>query len=344
MTSLLLPLRRLIVANPMIHKELRGRMRGGRSFVILTVYLGLMALFSVLFYAVLNPDRNQYNYGSGNQDAGRNLLSAMVVFETIMVVFLAPAFTAGVISGERERQTFDLLMTTMLKPRSIVLGKMGAALAYLLLLILAVLPLESLAFMIGGVAPEEIWVPLVVLFCAALLYGSVGIFWSSLMRSTVAATVLTYGTVILVSAGLPFLWVMVSIFASANGNSQAMTQNVPYIYFSGIVLSSNPVLAMGISETLVRVGKPLFFYMETTAAPGTSFPVVQPWLVFCLMAVLFSLFFLAVSIRMLPPVRPGRRRVVPVPPAPAPVYGSLPPLPPAPPPGPPASPADEESG
>jgi ABC-type transport system involved in multi-copper enzyme maturation permease subunit len=302
---------RLTDANPMISKELRSRMRSGRSIAVLTAYVTLLGLFGVLYYWIIYASsryRNPYD-----QQIGRDLLYGIVTFETLLVIFLAPAFTAGVISGERERQTFDLLMTTLLKPREIILGKMGSALAFLLLLILAVAPLESMAFLFGGVAPEEILGSLVVLVCAALLYGSIGIFWSSLMRSTAASTVLSYGTLLLMLAGLPFLWFVIMIIIGANGNGSALSNNVAFIYFSGMLLSTNPLIAMGLSENYLRQGKPLFFFFDTNIVNGQSLPVLHPWFAYCLFAVVVSSIVLWWSIRRLPLVRSQGtfRRVAP---------------------------------
>jgi ABC-2 type transport system permease protein len=305
-SAILTSLGRLARGNPMIDKELRGRMRSGRSMLIFTIYLGLIALFSCLFYWIVSAG-SAANV-SYDQHVGRDLLNGIVAFVTLLVLFLAPAFTAGTISGERERQTFDLLMTTLLKPRSIVLGKMGAALAYLVLLILAVVPLESLAFMIGGVAPEEIAVSLVVLLFTALLYGSIGIFWSSIMRSTIAATVLAYASVLFLLMGLPFLWfVGTTMMATTAGpTGPGFTSSVAYVYFTGIIVSTNPVLAMGFSEAFFRAGKPLFAYVDSGLINGKSILIIQPWLVFCLIALAGSAGLLAFSVRRLPPVRARR--------------------------------------
>ena len=303
MSTLATRLGRWAGANPMISKELRGRMRSGRSIVLLTVYLSLLAMFAFLFYWLIYATAQ--GRGPNDQQVGRDLLNAIVVFETLLVIFLAPAVTAGTISGERERQTFDLLMTTLLKPRAIVLGKMGAALAFLLVLILAVAPFESLAFMIGGVAPEEVIVSLVVLVCAALLYGSVGIFWSSLLKSTAGSTVLAYGSLLLALAGLPFVWFIVTLLLNSTtsqaGNGFQATP--PYIYFSGFILSTNPIFAMGISEVYVRQGKGLLWFTDTTLVNGQTLWVPQPWLVFCVLALLGSVLLLALAVRVLPPVR-----------------------------------------
>ncbi|MFN8375728.1 MAG: hypothetical protein U0694_23010 [Anaerolineae bacterium] len=38
--------------NPVMLKELRGRMRGIRAFMVMTIYLGLMSAFTVLLYLI----------------------------------------------------------------------------------------------------------------------------------------------------------------------------------------------------------------------------------------------------------------------------------------------------
>ena len=42
--------------------------------------------------------------------------------EFIMLLFIMPALTASSISGERERQTLELMLTTTMEPRDMVLG------------------------------------------------------------------------------------------------------------------------------------------------------------------------------------------------------------------------------
>ena len=45
---------RQIFDNPVVLKELRGRMRGARAFVVLTVYLVLLGAFSSLVYVAVS--------------------------------------------------------------------------------------------------------------------------------------------------------------------------------------------------------------------------------------------------------------------------------------------------
>src|SRR6476660_5789014 len=107
--------------NPLLTKELRGRMRGWRAIAILTAYLFVLAGVTWLAYTLITATANGTDL-TGAQ-LGKFLLGIIVVFQMFFVALLSPAFTAGIITGEREKQTFDLLMTTLLRPRSIILGK-----------------------------------------------------------------------------------------------------------------------------------------------------------------------------------------------------------------------------
>jgi ABC-2 type transport system permease protein len=192
--------------NPLLIKELRGRMRGARAFIVLTVYLLLLScITSVIYYtygvSISGP-------GGGPADMaylGKAVFASVVLIEIFMVTAVAPSFTAGAISGERERKTYELLRTTLLSARQLVWGKLASALAYTILLILATVPLESLAFLLGGVVVEELALALVILLVTAFAFAALGLFFSSLARSTRVSTTLTYATTLLATVGLPVL-------------------------------------------------------------------------------------------------------------------------------------------
>ena len=148
-----------LTRNPVVLKELRGRMRGPRAFIVLTLYLLLMSGFVALLYLVYIASVNSAVSGNSGQLVGKFVFGAVVGIELLLVCFIAPAFTAGAISGERERQTYDLLRTTLLPAQALVLGKLASALSYMLLLLVAAFPLQSLAFLLGGVGPEEVSSP-----------------------------------------------------------------------------------------------------------------------------------------------------------------------------------------
>ena len=203
-------------------KELRGRMPGRRAFVILTLYLLFLAGFAWAWELI--AERAYGNSGSlyGGSAAfasaliGQEIFGALLIVETLLVVFLAPAFTAGAISLEREKQTLDMLTATPISSLAIVIGKLLSALTYVFILIVASIPLTAMVFVFGGVGPDEVLRGYLVLFASAIGLGSLGLFISALMQRTQAATVVTFFGVMALTMGSLFVvlfWTTMAGFA-----------------------------------------------------------------------------------------------------------------------------------
>jgi ABC-2 type transport system permease protein len=190
-------------------KELRGRMRGRRAFVILTVYLMLLGGFGWMVALILERQQTAAFGGSAalaSAQIGQGIFFALLMLETLLVIALAPAFTAGTISLEREKQTLDMLATTPVSSLSIVVGKLFSALTYLFILIFASVPLTAIVFVFGGVSPDDVIHGYTILLATALGLCSVGLFWSSLMRRTQAATIATYFAMLAATVGAFFVF------------------------------------------------------------------------------------------------------------------------------------------
>ncbi|HEX4898401.1 MAG TPA: ABC transporter permease subunit, partial [Candidatus Limnocylindrales bacterium] len=124
-------------------KELRGRMRGKRAFVSVTVYTLIVAGFAWMVGRILvESAQNQFQFDPTYQSAsiGRGIFMALMILQTLMILVLAPASTAGTISSEREKQTLDLLAVTPISSVAIVVGKLLSALTWVFVLILASIP------------------------------------------------------------------------------------------------------------------------------------------------------------------------------------------------------------
>jgi ABC-type transport system involved in multi-copper enzyme maturation permease subunit len=203
-------------------KELRGRMRGRRAFIVLTVYLLLLSGFAFGIYEYLRQQSlqaSQVPLFSGGVDTGgwsstagtsamalsatvgSSIFGGLLLVETLLVLVLAPAFTSGAISLEREKQTIDMLVTTPLSTFGMVLGKLLSALTWVFLLILASVPLASVVFAFGGVGPEDLLRGYALLFALAFGMGAIGMFISALVRRTQTATVVTFVAVLCLTLG-----------------------------------------------------------------------------------------------------------------------------------------------
>jgi ABC-type transport system involved in multi-copper enzyme maturation permease subunit len=187
-------------------KELRSRMRGRRAFIVLTAYLALLAFIAYAVYVVVAPlardaaqaDFGRFGFEQANASAliGQSIFAVLSILQLVLVSVIAPAFTAGQISLEREKQTLDLLISTPLRPGAIVIGKLATALAFVVLMILAAVPISAIVLMYGGAQVIDIVRQQLVLLATAIGFGAIGIFASALMKRTQAATVLTYGLVL----------------------------------------------------------------------------------------------------------------------------------------------------
>ena len=121
--------------------------------------------------------------------------------EFLMLILIMPALTAGSISGERERQTLDLMLTTCMTPADIVLGKLEAALGTMFVMVVSSLPILAMVFVYGGVAASDLILLVCCFFAAAVFMGSIGLCCSALFRRTTAATVAAYAVTAVLTAG-----------------------------------------------------------------------------------------------------------------------------------------------
>jgi len=223
MTASTLPRRRLSglrefgsSVSTIMSKELRSRFRGRRAFIVLTLYLGILALIAYGAYlsavpaasqpGLVGPDGVSVNAANASAIVGQAIFAMLSVFQLMLVAFLAPAFTTGAISLEREKATLDLLITTPLRPGAIVVGKLLSALAFVVLMIVAGIPVSALVLMYGGAAVQDIVRAQIVLFAAAIGFGVIGLFCSALIKRTQSATVVAYSTVLVLTVGTFFVW------------------------------------------------------------------------------------------------------------------------------------------
>ncbi|HEX3266173.1 MAG TPA: ABC transporter permease subunit [Candidatus Limnocylindrales bacterium] len=217
-------------------KELRGRMRGRRAFIVVTIHVLLLAVFAWMLQRINEEQiRNFSSFGGqatyAGATVGRGIFLGLLMLQTLMVSVLAPAATAGAISSEREHQTLDLLAVTPISSFAIVLGKLFSALAWVFILILASIPVTALVFVYGGVAPDDVVRGYAVLFATVIGLGSIGIFFSALTRRTGASTGLTFVMTLVLVIGTFFLWVYFSTTGevSATGVRRQPSEAVLYL-------------------------------------------------------------------------------------------------------------------
>ena len=176
--------------------------------------------------------------------------------EFIMLLFIMPALTASSISGERERQTLELMLTTTMEPRDMVLGKLASSLVTMLVLAVSALPVQALVFVYGGVTLQDIGMLFLCHGVVAILTGSIGIFYSSVLRRSTVSTVCSYVTVVALTAGT----MAVNLFVSnLNASEMASSGILRYLFlFNPAVSFYNVINGQAGSGDMRKWFEPLF--------------------------------------------------------------------------------------
>lgn len=281
--------------NPVMLKELRGRMRGVRAFVVLSVYLGLMSAFLALLYLIYEPI-NRASGSAAAGEVGRILFMGIVGIELMLIIFIAPAFTAGAITGERERLTYDLLKTTLLPSPSFVIGKLESALGYVLLLLLSAIPLQSIAFLFGGVTELELILSLVLLAVTAVALGTVGIYFSAVATRTLSASVRAYTTTLVATFGVPLVLSVILNLITNTIRALPSTLEAIFIYINDFLVSMNPIAAALTTQQLL-IDRQVIGFWTDTLKDGSTIPRVSPWITFTIIYLVTSTVLVVLSIQ-----------------------------------------------
>jgi len=188
------------VVNPVLRREMRERMRGPRTPVVVSVHLVLLV---GLFWLVYRGEATSATVDDPTELArlGRAVYDWILAVLLLLVVFLVPGLAAGAIAGERERQTLIPLQITLLSARRIVTGKVAASLAMLGLLVVVSLPVLVLTWVVGGVSLGQVLAGLVVVIGSGVVLTFLAVACSAATRRVQTATVAAYAVTLVLVGG-----------------------------------------------------------------------------------------------------------------------------------------------
>jgi ABC-type transport system involved in multi-copper enzyme maturation permease subunit len=200
-----------ITVNPVIGRELTERLRGFRAFLAISIFVWVLALAMFLVFEGNAGTSDAFDL-SARTGVGRLVFETVVLMMTVLVLFFVPGLTAGAIAGERERQTLATLQVTMLRTRSILFGKVAAALVFLLLMIVAALPVLAVSYLLGGIRIADIFMGVLAVFIVALLVATMVVAVSSFAKRVQTATLLAYGFTAVLSFIGPLVYGILMLF------------------------------------------------------------------------------------------------------------------------------------
>ncbi|WP_113674905.1 ABC transporter permease [Vallitalea guaymasensis] len=180
-----------------ILKEAKIKMRSWKSVGMIVSYVALLAfgvivMLSSTLYSVYNNNLSE-NY--------RNIYMTITIIQVLMISFIVPIIASGSISQEREKQTLDILLSTNMRPISIIMGKLMTTVSVVILLIVTSLPIFSFIFLFGGLNITSILSMVAFFIIISFFFGSLGVFFSTLFKKTLTSIVLTFLVMMFLTIG-----------------------------------------------------------------------------------------------------------------------------------------------
>lgn len=290
--------------NPICKKEWKLSVRTKKLAIGLFAFNAILSIIGLLVFWV-SFSAEGANYAYINYVEIHYVYIIITAIEVILVSFIIPSITAGSIAGERERQTLEILLTTKLTTWQIVWGKLISSISTTLLYVISGLPIFGLVFIIGGIEVVDILEIIAYIFVLAIYLGSIGIFFSSLLKKTIGASVCTYGIGILLSFGIFVILNAVYIILESQAYS-AVTYVEPDIgHITGLALLS-PVYSVIALMTGQIGGSQLMEGMFSQKVPWCYFTPNSWFLTSIAIQLVVSVILLYIAAKRINPIKKAK--------------------------------------
>ncbi|MEK6676976.1 MAG: ABC transporter permease subunit [Planctomycetota bacterium] len=164
----------LLPANPILVRVVHGASRRPRHLWLRLGYL--TAIVAVILLSLFNPAiEGNTSLGNLAKAASRTFQWASVT-QLALMCFLAPVFTAGAITQERDAQTMNILLSTPLTNAQIVFGSLMSRLYFVIMLLISGLPVFLMTMIYGGVTASQVFGSFALSASTAFLTGALAIF------------------------------------------------------------------------------------------------------------------------------------------------------------------------
>lgn len=304
--------------NPILRKELRLGSRSIKIPLALMFYNIVLALIAVVMIFSVNAVGGISGAFSSNGDA-IDFSGFLYIFQVIgwtqlgITLLIVPILSAGSISGEREKQTLEIMLTTPEKPFSIIWGKLLASLSNFIMFIVTSIPIMAISFVLGGLNWFALLGFIVMILVVAILVGSIGVFCSSAFKKTIASIVMTF----LIEFGVLFLPLIicggvlgVEAIAYAAVTDQMMNPPDPNFGPTPFIMILTPLT--GFFDYMMRVMN--LTSIAEILREADMFGVITPILSYAWIPVnviisgLLSFFFLRMAARKLNPIKKRKKK------------------------------------
>lgn len=214
-------------------RELRSLFVSPVAYIVLTLWsviAGTFFLASLIGFQERMFQLQQYQMIEQIQEMNLNdnLIEPFIGSMWVIILFLLPAITMGLISTEKANGTEELLLTSPISIWEIVFGKFLAGLGFVTVMSLIVAFFPAILFVYGEPEIGKTLAGLLSLLLVSTTYVAVGVFASSVTRNQLIAFILTFVLLLILGMMLPFI-VEITMAGGGMGRESAVAEIVRWM-------------------------------------------------------------------------------------------------------------------
>jgi len=277
----------LVPANPILVRVVQGGSKRTRHAWFRFGYL--LVLFAVFLLTYLTYSGGMSGSLSDVAKTSTQIFRWVAYAQLLMMCVLAPIFTAGAITQERDSETFNVLLTTPLSNAQIIFGTLLSRLFFVIVLLFSGMPIFCITMIYGGVTFSQIVLSFAIAGATAVVTGSLAIMMSMIRvgtRRTMFSFVMAIGLYLLVVWAMAFFrgtWVAEA--AAQVGGTRQMSWLAPFHPYLSLEVGLSQVPAPSLAD-VAHYGWPA---KHLLAYPHVSYVVMT--LLLSLFMVAFSMLF-----------------------------------------------------
>ena len=175
------------LAAPLLVKELTERANRQQTYIV-------RVAFALLFYgAFAIMAYNEFSISAGSRFGAGAEISRLAINVQLAGIFLfLPAMMCGVITSEKERGTLELITLTDVSSRALIVQKYLGGLAPMITCLLMALPINGVAYAMGGLSQTQVITGSLAIVLTALNVGAFSLMVSAYCRTTLGAFAAAY--------------------------------------------------------------------------------------------------------------------------------------------------------
>ncbi len=246
------------LAGPILDKELRVSSRRKRSYLLRSVYVGLLAVFVGFVWVgsidIFSGNTSAAYTASQMAEAGQAVTGMVLWFQFVCSMLLAAVFLSVGINEEIRKRTLDVLLTTHVNCFHIVAGKLVGKLLQILVLVAISMPLLAVVRVLGGVRWDCVVAGVAITATGTVFVGTLSLFLSIYVQQGYRVIMTVVFVCIVLFMGVPGALAALRHYNAVSGATA-----------DAIVYFTNPFVAMfDATQSL--------FGAVTPVAAGRSWP------------------------------------------------------------------------